>query len=499
MTSSSKAKSLLRLNRPFNQNIVVGCVLFLTPGIYLALTGLGAGGGRPSSQDVASTTNAILYGLFTLFGWAGGSILNLLGPRLTLATGCIGYPLYVGSLWYFDRVGNKWFPYFGGAILGVTAGILWTTAGFVQFAYATETEKAKFITWQWALTCFGGTVGSFIAFGCNFHQTAATGVSTPVYIVFIVLMLCAIAISLIFVIDPRKVVRDDGTHIAIFKQAHVWTEIKGVFSCFMDLNIIIMLPAIFVGEMNLALMSSINCMSTPYYFNLRTRSLNNVMFQFIEIPVPLALAYIMDCEKIKSRRLRGMLGLGIMGVITMGTNAGLATWIVKNDINQNHTSPAADWTSDAFGAGFILYLLSGIIYAGYQIVVQWVISALTNDPVRCARYSGMYKGTTSLGMCISFVLDSKTVPYIDQLIVQFVIYGVGLCCVFCIIWFRVKETNYFAEDDVIVPHKFAERALIEGIAAREQVEKEELKERIAEGDIEVKDSAVIIREANERV
>ena len=33
-------------------------ILFCTPGIYLALTGLGAGGGQPSSQVIASETNA---------------------------------------------------------------------------------------------------------------------------------------------------------------------------------------------------------------------------------------------------------------------------------------------------------------------------------------------------------------------------------------------------------------------------------------------------------
>ena len=117
-------------------------ILFCTPGIYLALTGLGAGGGRPSSQSVASLTNAILYAVFTVFGWIGGSILNILKPKITIMIGVIGYPLYVGGLWYFDRVGHAWFPYFAGAVLGATAGCLWTAGGFIQFAYAQEDEKA---------------------------------------------------------------------------------------------------------------------------------------------------------------------------------------------------------------------------------------------------------------------------------------------------------------------------------------------------------------------
>lgn len=36
--------------RTFNQNFISGIVLFFTVGIYLAVLGLGAGGGQPSSQ-----------------------------------------------------------------------------------------------------------------------------------------------------------------------------------------------------------------------------------------------------------------------------------------------------------------------------------------------------------------------------------------------------------------------------------------------------------------
>lgn len=56
--------------------------------------------------------------------------------------GSIGYPLYVGGLWYYDRTGHPWFPLFSGAVLGLTGGFLWSAAAFVQFAYAEEKNKA---------------------------------------------------------------------------------------------------------------------------------------------------------------------------------------------------------------------------------------------------------------------------------------------------------------------------------------------------------------------
>lgn len=206
----------------------------------------------------------------------------------------------------------------------------------------------QYITVQWVLTSFGGTVGSLVAFGINVHQTESTGVSNAVYTVFIVIMCMAIVIAFFFIIDPKHVVRDDGTHIAIFKEATIMTEIKGLMVLFTDIKVLVLVPGIFVAEMCLALMGSINA----YYFNLRTRSLNNVLFQFIMIPCPLALAWIMDTRYIKSRRMRGMVGAGIMGAITLGASAALTAWIKENDVNrEKNTPPGVDWADSSFATG----------------------------------------------------------------------------------------------------------------------------------------------------
>lgn len=56
--------------------------------------------------------------------------------------GGIGYPFYVGSLWYYDRKGSEGFPLTGGCVLGLGAALLWTSSGFIQFAYPEEKDKA---------------------------------------------------------------------------------------------------------------------------------------------------------------------------------------------------------------------------------------------------------------------------------------------------------------------------------------------------------------------
>lgn len=100
-------------------------------------------------------------------------------------------------------------------------------------------------------------MGSLVAFGVNNEKTA-TGVSNAVYVVFIVIMCLAIVLAAGLIIDPKRVVRDDGTHIAIFKKATIMTEARGVFELFTDWKVLVLVPGTFVAEMCLALMSSIN-------------------------------------------------------------------------------------------------------------------------------------------------------------------------------------------------------------------------------------------------
>lgn len=68
----------------------------------------------------------------------------------------------------------------------------------------------------------------------------------------------AIIMDLILIVDPKDVVRDDGRHIAIFKKPNFKDEVRGILSVLVDPKIILFLPAMFCGEINLALVSSIN-------------------------------------------------------------------------------------------------------------------------------------------------------------------------------------------------------------------------------------------------
>jgi hypothetical protein len=104
----------------------------------------------------------------------------------------------------------------------------------------------------------GASTGAAITLGINIHVTKADGVSTAVYVVYIVMQCCALLFGAIFITDPRKVVRDNGTNLAIFKSPTLKQEMKALGRCFINKRLLILLPAILVCEMALALVSTIN-------------------------------------------------------------------------------------------------------------------------------------------------------------------------------------------------------------------------------------------------
>lgn len=108
---------------PIAQCLIITCVHLLVVGMFNVLSALGGGGQvDPTTSNIANT---ILYSLFTIFALMAGSVCNFLGPKVTLATGGIGYSLLSASFWSYNHNKNQGFVYFGGATCGIAAAFLW--------------------------------------------------------------------------------------------------------------------------------------------------------------------------------------------------------------------------------------------------------------------------------------------------------------------------------------------------------------------------------------
>lgn len=108
---------------PIAQCIIISCVHLLVVGMFNVLSALGGGG--QVNATTSNNANTILYSLFCFFSLTAGSVVNFLGPKITLAMGGVGYSLLSASYWSYNHNKNDAFVYFGGAMCGIAAAFLW--------------------------------------------------------------------------------------------------------------------------------------------------------------------------------------------------------------------------------------------------------------------------------------------------------------------------------------------------------------------------------------
>jgi Ion channel regulatory protein UNC-93 len=140
--------------------------------------------------------------------------LPVLGPRITLFIGSLGYALYVGALWWYVTAANnsrappkfqlgsfsyqtqhtRWFLIFAGGILGACAALLWSAQGSIMMSYPLEKDKGKAFGIFWAIFQFGSFIGSVIALAINIRSGKLSAVSTATYLVSLMTM-CTILMN----------------------------------------------------------------------------------------------------------------------------------------------------------------------------------------------------------------------------------------------------------------------------------------------------------------
>ncbi|RSL49569.1 hypothetical protein CEP51_015471 [Fusarium floridanum] len=281
---------------------------------------------------------------------AKDTILTKIGPRWTVLLAISGYPLYTGSLWYFDESGGE------------------------RSLESNPVDRPL----------VGATVGAGISLAINFN---ASSPSTPrtVYIIFIVLQ-CASGVLTLLMVDPNKLVRPDGTSVAVFQPTTLKESIVALGSMFKDWRMILMLSAFFTPEAFIVLQSSLNA----YAFNLRTRSLNNVLPYACQIPVALFVGYaLLDNERLGSRRRRGLLAISFDAILITGTYIALTIWLDSWGFERSQPGPNIDINDAAWPGAVVIYVLYGAQYGIFQDTVLWVLGSMSNQPKLMAHMGGV--------------------------------------------------------------------------------------------------------------
>jgi MFS family permease len=112
------------------------------------------------------------------------------------------------------------------------AGLLWTAQGAIMMAYPEEKDKGRAFSLFWSVFTMGGVVGSAIALGIQAKKNMPE-TSTAVYVVFVILMLCAIVVAWL-VLPASYIVRGDGTLVETKNSMGAREEIGNFLSQFKD-------------------------------------------------------------------------------------------------------------------------------------------------------------------------------------------------------------------------------------------------------------------------
>ncbi|KAI0088921.1 MFS general substrate transporter [Irpex rosettiformis] len=415
---------------------------FATVGMFSAVSNLGAGG----LQDVAlaDTSNGVLYGLFAVTGLVAGGFNNLLGPKITLFIGTLGYALYVGALWCFQTQGTRWFLIFAGAILGITAALLWSAQGAIMMSYPLEKDKGKAFGIFWAIFQFGSFIGAVIALAINIHKGGLTAVATSTYIAFIVIIFVGVA-SASLVLPPNRVIRSDGTLVKLETHSSVKDELVAMFRLLKDWRMLALLPMFFASNYFYAYQGSVNAT----VFDGPTRALNATLEGAGAIIGALMIGFgVLDAPWLGHRRTRGYIGLGVVTTMVIIVWSVGLSWQVDftRDFLHQHGKYINYRDSDYAGKG-ALYFFYYFADACYQALAYWIMSALTNDPFKLARYAGLYKAVQSAGAAGSFGMDAVLTPLLNEHLASWIMMLVSFPLAFLVIR-TIKETNY--EDEQVV-------------------------------------------------
>ncbi|EPQ53683.1 hypothetical protein GLOTRDRAFT_45430 [Gloeophyllum trabeum ATCC 11539] len=416
---------------------MVGIVCFTCPGLYNALLGLG-GAGRidPAINDDA---NAALYASYAFFAFFAGSVNNVLGPRLTLFLGTTGYALGLGSYLAMNihpNVGG--FVIAAGAYEGLCAALLWTAEGCFMLAYPTESQKGMFIGVFWSIFNMGGVVGACVSLGQNFNSENLTTpiVGNGTYIGLLVINILGVCLPL-FLADPNKMIRTDGSRVKTPRQPTWKSEFRGLWIALKTDPLVIMLFPMFFASIWYYTWQFNDYNGT--LFNIRARSLNNLVYWLAQIFGSLIVGLILDCTRL-TRRHRAFIGWTILLFLVFFVHGW--AYVYQRGYTRESialTTNRMDVYDHGYTGRILLYTLCGVLDSVWQTTTYWILGTMSNDPAKLAYFTGFYKSIQAAGCAGAFAADAVKLPYMNIFASTWALLVAGLIFTLPMIHMRVNN------------------------------------------------------------
>lgn len=443
---------------PYVQASLTGLTTFLSVGMFGVLNGLGGAGQVVAT--VADDANIVLYSVFAGFALFAGPLVTYFGPKLSLSIGGVCYCLYGAAFWCYNNTKNHGFVFFGGAMCGFGAALLWSSASVVMLGYATEGQKGKFIAIQFGMLYFGQVLGGVIPLGLNINNHNSGSVSNGTYAALTILMALS-GLSGACILNPQGMVRTDGTRVESSK-ADIRKEIKLAWALLRkDPYICLFFPFSFGALYYNGYQTSDY---EVYFFNVRTRTLNSVLFGASQMIATILFGTFLDVKNLK-RKTRAYLGWLVLfvAVTAIGICGLFANMPAKR--GKSYDKPL-----DMSGGARSRMYVALEFFFGFQdgmdnMYAFWLIGSLYNNPREVAALTGYFKVFSAIGAAVSFGQDYNLISYQAMYVSYWGVILGGVALLFPMIYFRVHNTE--AKGDV----------LMEGVQGDVQVSQSEMSRR----------------------
>ncbi|KAH8804745.1 DUF895 domain membrane protein [Xylogone sp. PMI_703] len=428
---------------PKTQVGMVAFVCFMCPGMFNALSGLGGGG--KTSTHTADSMNTALYSTFAVFGFFGGTFVNKLGVKATLAFGGLGYCIYAIALLVSVHASVSGFNIFAGAFLGVCAGLLWTAQGTIILSYPPEEKKGRYFAAFWMIFNLGGVIGSLIPLGQDIHTKTNSTVKDGVYIAFIILMFSGAVLALLLC-NATDVVREDGSRVVVMKNPSWQSEIMGLWETIRYEPFILLLFPMFWSS-NWFYTYQQNGINAAR-FNTRTKALNDCLYWSAQIVGAAIFGSALDYGNIR-RSVKAKTCLVVLLVLTMAIYGG--GYAYEKQYTRESVAPGSgyiptDWTDSDYIGPMFLYIFYGGFDACWQTSVYWFMGALSNSGRRTANYVGFYKGLQSAGAAVMWSLDDHNLPYLNEFASNWALLSASILFAAPVIFWKIKDHVPVEED-----------------------------------------------------
>ncbi|KIK69720.1 hypothetical protein GYMLUDRAFT_34120 [Collybiopsis luxurians FD-317 M1] len=384
------------------QILVVGGVFFCPPGMYNALTSLGAGG--LATPWYANATSAAGYVFMAFFCLIGGIIVSKIGVRAALLISSTGDIIYAGSLYLNSKNGTQWFLMLGSILSGCTDGLMYTVEGPIITAYPEPHRRGRMLGLWVFMRNAAPVIGGAIIFGLNSSLDSSGGVSLKTYLVIIGIM-CAGPFIALLLSSPEKVQRKDGVRIQMRKAG--WRQtFSEWYRVICSPDILLLCPLFFTSWFYGSYTGTLQ----TQYMNVRTRALCAFMIPWGDIAGGFLIGHFLDNQRmsIKQRARWSWVGLMVL-------NLALWIWTAVVTKQLEDEQPVIDWTSGSlFGKTFILFVLFDLATMATQTSLYWIIGQMSDDFIALSYMTGTLRGVECAGQAVAYgIKSSNTTDWIS--------------------------------------------------------------------------------------